>query len=70
MFMHEDCMEFIAEVIDKYKQEQEAAEKAAAEQNGEVAESVSADDSGNMGEDTETVPEDETAYSDKGDVSA
>ena len=25
MFMHEDCVEFIAEVIAKYKQEQEAA---------------------------------------------
>ncbi len=70
MFMHEDCVEFIAEVIDKYKQEQKAAEKAAAEENGEVAESVLADDSDNMGEDTETVLEDETACSDEGSISA
>ena len=75
MFMHEDCVEFIAEVIDKYKREQKAAEKAAkekaaAEENGEVAESVLADDSDNMGEDTETVLEDETACSDEGGISA
>ena len=75
MFMHEDCEAFIAEVIAKYKQEQEAAEKAAkekaaAEENGEVAESNSADDSGNMGEDTETVPEDETACAEEGGISA
>ena len=75
MFMHEDCVEFIVEVVDKYKQEQKAAEKAAkekaaAEGNGEVAESVSADDSDNMGEDTETAPMDETACSDEGGISA
>ena len=56
MFMHEDCEAFIAEVIAKYKQEQEAAEKAAkekaaAEENSEVAEMGSADESDNMGED-------------------
>ena len=75
MFMHEDCKAFIAEVVEKYKQEQEAAEKAAkektaAEENGEVSELVSTDDSDIMGEDTETVPEDETACSDEGSISA
>lgn len=75
MFMHEDCVEFIAEVVEKYKQEQKAAEKAAKEkvaanENGECAESVSVDDSGNMGEGTGTAPEDETACPDEGGISA
>ncbi len=68
MFMHEDCVEFIAEVIAKYKQEQKAAEKAAKEKaategNGEGVELGSSDDSDNMGEDNETALTDESGIS-------
>lgn len=50
MFMHDDCVEFIDEVIAKYRQEQEAAkaknqEEQSVEENGEAAESIPADDS-------------------------
>ncbi|SEK56030.1 hypothetical protein [Ruminococcus albus] len=55
MFMHEDCVEFIDEVIAKYRHEQEAAkaknqEEQSIEENGEAAESVLADDSDNIEE--------------------
>lgn len=58
MFMHDDCVEFIDEVIAKYRQEQEAAnaknqEEQSAEENVNAAESVPADDSDNIEEETE-----------------
>ena len=74
MFMHEDCEAFIAEVIDKYKQEQKAVDKAAkektaAEENGEVTELVSDGDISNVGEDTGTAPTDEAVHLDESSIS-
>ena len=64
MFMHEDCLEFVNEIIDKYRQEPKAAkaenqEGQSADENSAATESVPADDSDNI---EETVHSDE--YSD------
>ena len=61
MFMHDDCVEFIDEIIAKHRQEQEAAkaenqEEQSADENSEAAETVPADYGDNMEEETETAP--------------
>ena len=53
MFMHEDCVEFVDEIIAKHRKEQEAAkakkhEEQSYEGNGDAAESVPAEDSDNI----------------------
>ena len=63
MFMHEDCVEFIDEIIAKHRQEQEAAkaeklEKQSADENSAATESVLAEDNDNNEEDAETAPAD------------
>ncbi|SFC88203.1 hypothetical protein SAMN02910406_02566 [Ruminococcus albus] len=49
MFMHEDCVEFIDEIIAKHRKEQEAAkakkqEEQSAEENSNAVETASADE--------------------------
>ena len=63
MFMHDDCVEFIDEIIAKHKLELEKAkaenqEEQSADENSAAAESVLADDSDNIEEETETAPAD------------
>ncbi|SFC90619.1 hypothetical protein [Ruminococcus albus] len=62
MFMHDDCVEFISEVIERHNLE---LEKAKAE-NSAATESVPADDNNNIEEDAETAPADEVVHSDAG----
>ena len=74
MFMHEDCVEFIDEVIAKYRQEQEAAkaenpEEQSADENSAATESAHADDN-NIEEEAETAPADEVLHSDADSESA
>ena len=75
MFMHEDCVEFIDEVIAKYRQEQEAAkaenpEEQSADENSAATESAHADDNNNIEEEAETAPADEVLHSDADSESA
>ncbi|WP_295157414.1 hypothetical protein [uncultured Ruminococcus sp.] len=63
MFMHDDCVEFIDEIIAKHRQEQEAAkaknhEEQSADENSAATESAPADGSDNIEEETETAPAD------------
>ena len=75
MFMHDDCVEFIDEVIAKYRQEQEAAkaenpEEQSADENSAATESAHADDNNNIEEEAETAPADEVLHSDADSESA
>ena len=63
MFMHEDCVEFIDEIIAKHKLELEKAkaenqEEQSADENSAATESVLAEDNDNNEEDAETAPAD------------
>ncbi|WP_074836079.1 hypothetical protein [Ruminococcus albus] len=63
MFMHEDCVEFIDEIIAKHKLELEKAkaenqEGQSADENNKAAESIPAEDSDNIEEESEAAPAD------------
>ena len=63
MFMHDDCVEFIDEIIAKHKLELEKAkaenqEEQSADENSAATESVLAEDNDNNEEDAETAPAD------------
>ena len=63
MFMHDDCVEFIDEIIAKHKLELEKAkaenqEEQSADENSAATESAPADGSDNIEEETETAPAD------------
>ena len=60
MFMHEDCLEFVNEIIDKYRQELKVA-KAKKQEEQSVEENVNA---------AETESADEVVHSDDGSESA
>ena len=75
MFMHEDCVEFINEIIAKHKLELEKAkaenqEEQFADENSAATESDPADDNNNIEEDAETAITNEVVRSDAGSESA
>ncbi|WP_074836348.1 hypothetical protein [Ruminococcus albus] len=75
MFMHDDCVEFIDEIIAKHRKEQEAAkakkqEEQSANENSTAAESILAEDNDNNEEDAETTTTNEVVHSVAGSESA